>query len=136
MIVVDASIAVKWFLHEADSDKALKLIENHQDFIAPDLIQIEVAAAFTKAARIGTIEPAYALDLCRAWYQALAEGAVKCLSVEGDFLEATRLSVEYTHPLQDCLYIVLAKRLAIPLVSADKKLITKAKECGVDILDF
>ncbi|MEM2585199.1 MAG: type II toxin-antitoxin system VapC family toxin, partial [Thermoproteota archaeon] len=48
-IVIDASVAVKWFVPEKDSDKALKLRELYLngalEIVAPTLIYYEVANA-------------------------------------------------------------------------------------------
>jgi predicted nucleic acid-binding protein len=49
MIVVDASVAAKWFLPEKGSSAALALQEGPSQLAAPDLIRMEVAAAITKA---------------------------------------------------------------------------------------
>jgi predicted nucleic acid-binding protein len=45
LIVVDASVAAKWFLPEADSEAAGRLLTGRRKLLAPDLIRIEVAAA-------------------------------------------------------------------------------------------
>jgi len=50
MIVVDASVAMKWFLNDQDSSQALGLFHQSYKLVAPELIRIEVLAAidFTK----------------------------------------------------------------------------------------
>lgn len=136
MIVVDASVAVKWFLPEADSDQALKWLTNKTTFIAPHLIRIEVAAAFTKAVRLNNLHHDDAIDLCETWYDALDAGDISLITLAADFRQAARLSVHLTHPLQDCLYLALAQRFMIPLLSADNKQVKKAQLCGVKTLDF
>lgn len=53
--VLDASVAIKWALPEADSLKALALRDDYRnaihELIAPDIFQIEVAHALTRAER-------------------------------------------------------------------------------------
>jgi predicted nucleic acid-binding protein len=41
--VVDASVAVKWYLEEPESEAALILLDGSFELHAPDLIYVEVA---------------------------------------------------------------------------------------------
>ena len=53
MIVVDASLAVKWFLTEAGSDAASAVLAMRaRSLAAPDLIIVEVAAALVRRANM------------------------------------------------------------------------------------
>ena len=62
--VIDASTALKWVLNESDSDKANRLRDDFrngiQGLLAPDVFQIEVAHALTKAERRGFVADAEA----------------------------------------------------------------------------
>src|SRR4051794_13264299 len=53
--VLDASVAVKWVLWEADSPKARALRNDHQrqvhELLAPDIFSAEICHALTKAER-------------------------------------------------------------------------------------
>jgi len=49
MIVVDASVAMKWFLNDQDSSQALGLFHQSYKLVAPELIRIEVLAAIDLA---------------------------------------------------------------------------------------
>ena len=51
MIVIDASVAAKWFLPEIGSDEAVKLQEGTAELIGPELIRMEVAGAITRRVR-------------------------------------------------------------------------------------
>jgi predicted nucleic acid-binding protein len=42
MLVLDASVAIKWVLHEAGDVEARAIIERGEPLIAPDLITAEV----------------------------------------------------------------------------------------------
>lgn len=48
-LVVDSSVAIKWFVSEDDSEDALKLRDRHQ-LVAPDLLVAECVNAFWKMA--------------------------------------------------------------------------------------
>jgi predicted nucleic acid-binding protein len=49
--VVDASFAMKWFLPEEGSDKALSILEDMERFFIPDLFLIESDSIVTKKVR-------------------------------------------------------------------------------------
>ena len=53
--VLDASVALKWVLTEADSAKAISLRDDFRkqlhEFLAPDVFPVEVAHALTRAER-------------------------------------------------------------------------------------
>ncbi|MDY6798462.1 MAG: type II toxin-antitoxin system VapC family toxin [Pseudomonadota bacterium] len=49
--VIDASFAIKWFLPEEGSDKALSILEDMERFFIPDLFLIETDSIVTKKVR-------------------------------------------------------------------------------------
>ena len=55
-LVVDASVAVKWFLPEADTPSAERLLAFAGPLHAPDLLRIEVASAVWKYAVGGAVD--------------------------------------------------------------------------------
>ena len=124
MIVVDASVAAKWFLPEKGSSAALALQEGPSQLAAPDLIRMEVAAAITKRVRAENekdrLPPEEAIERCGKWFRRLDQG-ILVLVPEHELLgEAIKLSVDCKHSLQDCLYLAAARHLAAPLVTADE----------------
>ena len=50
-LVVDASVAFKWFVQEEGTDRAVALLERGEPFIAPDLIVAELCNAAWKSLR-------------------------------------------------------------------------------------
>lgn len=126
MIVIDASVATKWFLPEADSEQAAALLETNEKLFAPELIRIEVASAIARRARLRELPPAHAVAACSAWQQGLDDGVVTLTNNELDLRRAVELAIELAHPLQDCLYLATAQRLGMPLITADGKFRTKA----------
>jgi len=54
-LVVDASVAVKWFLPEPDAEPAVALLRAGHRLIAPDLLWIEVASVLWKVVRRGSL---------------------------------------------------------------------------------
>ena len=65
--VLDSSVAVKWGLREADSDKADALREEFRlavhEFITPDVFTVEVCHALTRAERQGRLVVGQAREL-------------------------------------------------------------------------
>ena len=127
MIVVDASVAVKWLLPEPGDAAAQELLASEERLVAPSLIRTEVAAALARRARFREIEPHDAETAMGLWLQTLRDGVIGLVADEADLVAALGLARELSHPLQDCLYLALAERLGAPLVTADKKFVAKAR---------
>ena len=127
MIVVDASVAVKWLLPEPGDAAAQELLASEERLVAPSLIRTEVAAALARRARFREIEPHDAETAMGLWLQTLRDGVIGLAADDADLVTALGLAMELSHPLLDCLYLALAERLGAPLVTADKKFVNKAR---------
>lgn len=122
MMVVDASVAVKWLLEENGSDTAVAAAAEHV-LIAPTLLWAEVANALLKKFLRGEINPAAATVastalsvFVRHWHdlEPLAEAAL-------------RLAFELRHPVYDCFYLALAEREELHVLTADLRLVNACK---------
>ncbi|MEM9470055.1 MAG: type II toxin-antitoxin system VapC family toxin [Pseudomonadota bacterium] len=131
--VIDASIAVKWFLDEEDSEVAERLMLDGVPFIAPALIKTEVTAAIAKAERIKKIDDHTAHLLNKTWFDILEKGSVFTEDIHEDSQHAFDLAIEIGHQYQDCLYLAVAQRHKLPFLTADKKLIEKARSADVNV---
>jgi predicted nucleic acid-binding protein len=131
MTVVDASVAVKWFLPETGADAALQL--HGQELAAPALIRVEVAAAIVRKARSGEIAPEEAERAVGWWLKSLAEGSVTLVPDQTGLPNAVRLALALHHPLQDCLYLATASRCRAPLITADQKFAARARTASYDV---
>jgi predicted nucleic acid-binding protein len=125
MIVVDASVATKWFLAEDETPLANALLDGTQKLFAPPLIRIEVYAAITRRFRNGDAPEVEVRQACRDWTEMLDEGILTLLASAPDELLTIDLALQLKHPFQDCLYLALAQRLQAPLVTADPKFIKR-----------
>jgi len=125
MIVVDASVATKWFLAEDETPLANALLNGTRKLFAPALIRVEVHAAITRRFRTGQAPEAEVRQACRDWYEMIDEGLLTLLVSEPDEPQAIDLALQLKHPFQDCLYLALAQRLQVPLVTADPKFIER-----------
>jgi predicted nucleic acid-binding protein len=124
MIVVDASVAAKWFLPEVGSAAAIELQEGPDKLIAPELIRLEVAGSITRRVRADKKEerlsPEVALGRCSKWFRLLDQATISLIP-EAELLDkAVKLSVEIKHTLQDCMYLAVAQERNARLVTADR----------------
>lgn len=120
MIVLDASVAAKWFLPEDGTAEALELLEGVEEMIAPALIRLEVAAAITRRVRLGELAADDARQRCDRWFRHLHEDALTLLSDEELLPDAVSIALSLKHTLQDCLYLAAAQQSGIPLITADR----------------
>ena len=130
MIVVDASLAAKWMLWEADSRDALRFLIHHGGTICgPDLLFTEVAGAIVKRANMKKGIGADALEALRKWTIAWGEHVVKPHRVtQRRLYEAGKLALTLGHPLKDCIYLGLAIELSCDLATCDERFRDKATE--------
>ncbi len=125
--VLDASVAAKFFLDEADSELARSL-EHGFDLVAPDLILAELCNLFWKRVRRRDLTPEDARRALR-WLSL----AVDLLPIEQIAPGAMDLSVTLDHPAYDCFYLALAQQRNLPLLTADERLIALVKAASLDI---
>lgn len=125
-LVVDASVAVKWYLPEGEDDlDAARLVldrfsTGQLGLVAPDLIVYEVASAVTVATigRQPRLSPALG-DLAIARFLAL-----ELRTANGTGLLSAAFALVHRHgcALYDASYLALAQRLGIRFITADRKL--------------
>jgi predicted nucleic acid-binding protein len=57
---------------------------------------------------------------CGHWLERLKKGLFT-LTPDGELAsEAVELATKLKHPLQDCLYLAVARRFDVPLITADR----------------
>jgi predicted nucleic acid-binding protein len=127
MIVIDASLAVKWFLVEADSSDANRFLSDFAGQIAaPDLIGIEVASALVRRADSIKAEASDMAVLVDKWAALLTQPAIRLYrGSPRRTREAARLAIELGHPLKDCIYLALARELDCDFVTCDARFAVK-----------
>lgn len=118
-VVIDTSVAVKWFIKESGSQKAVKLLEDYKDkrikILVPQIISLELVNALYFAARFEgkilkeALKSFYRLNLSLAPLNEL-------------FLQESSLFMQkFNIGIYDALFIALAEKEKIPLITADKK---------------
>jgi predicted nucleic acid-binding protein len=118
-LVVDASVALKWFIEEDGSEPTARLLTGHNAPIAPDLIIAEVCNAGWKAVRAGSMTPMQHNHATARMALAFDE----LVPLAGLAPSAVALSRLLNHPVYDCFYLVLARERDAQMVTADRRLI-------------
>jgi predicted nucleic acid-binding protein len=125
--VLDSSVAVKWELPEAGSDRALRLRDGTRlgthELAAPDVFPAECVHAITRAERQGRVTPAEGDQAVAAILSELPalHPSVALPPRAYAIASAARIGV------YDCLYVALAEREGCELVTAVAKLLTNLK---------
>lgn len=120
MIVVDASVAVKWFLNEKYSEAANHVLRVEHKLVGPYLVQYEVAGAFVRAARHNVIDVDDAAHFRDRWLHAISTNVVQLEHAHRDIVRGSELAQQLKHPLADCIYLSMAERRGASLVTADE----------------
>jgi predicted nucleic acid-binding protein len=121
VVIVDASVAVKWVVEEPDSAVARSL-QSHR-LVAPDPLHIECANVLWKKVLRGELPPA---DVQRR-LRMLLKAPVELRRRDQLLAAALAPAVELRHPVYDCLYLALAEETAGQLVSADRRFIERVR---------
>jgi predicted nucleic acid-binding protein len=126
MIVLDASVALKWFFwDEAGGERARHYRDRHasgDEIIAvPDLFFYEVAKVLSNRTTLSVEAMSEAFSLLWSFdFEVFTLGL-------GEFLSGITLSERYRITLYDAAYIELARKLKCEFVTFDKKLYEKVK---------
>jgi predicted nucleic acid-binding protein len=121
IVVVDASVALKWLHDEDGSKEAASLLTDGQHLIAPDLIVPEVCNVTWKMVRRGMMSPAQQTAAMTRLPTILDE-----LAPTGPLApRAAAISTILDHPAYDCFYLALAEQRNGIFISADRRLIRR-----------
>lgn len=129
-VIVDASVALKWFVRENLHEEAMRLLDHIEPLQAPDLIVAEV----TNIARKKCIRR----ESTRSQAEAIATAIRQYIPVLHSPTElnerALEIALALNHPVYDCLYIACAEKTDAILITADERL-CKATE-GTDFREL
>ena len=122
MIIVDACVAVKWFIPEPMSDEAEALLAGVERRAAPEHILVEVGNTLIRVYRGGGMT----LDHAQQSIEALSEllQLVPTWDLAG---AALRIAADVSCTNYDALYLAAAGRTGAHLVTADRRLVMQAR---------
>jgi len=115
-IVVDASVAVKWFFSEIHSEAACRLLKVQQELLAPDLIWAEVANAIWKKLRNSQITSEEARGVLQEFKRLPLETYASKALLESAWDLAEPMGIT----IYDSLYLALALSRDCALITADR----------------
>jgi predicted nucleic acid-binding protein len=117
--VVDASVAVKWFVEERGSSAARAVLASGESLLAPELILVETSNTAWKKVKRKEMTSEQGEAMVRAvpmYFERLVpSGAL----VARAYALANRLN----HPVYDCLYLALAEVESVELITDDARLV-------------
>jgi hypothetical protein len=126
--VVDATVAIKWFVSEPLRPVALRLIDSRLTVHAPELILAqmgEIARLKLQRDEVALEQVQEALHRAPAFFERLHP-------VQELHERAFQLSLKLDRPIATCLYLACAETLKAPLITADRGLAT----VNADFLPF
>ena len=117
-LVVDASVAVKWLVVEEDSADARWLLDD-EELHAPRLLVSEVANAIWRKVRLHQVDRSAAGQLLAT----MSDMPIRWHADEAICADAIRLAIAHDRPVYDLMYVALAQRLGVRVVTADQRLV-------------
>ncbi|MBW2285823.1 MAG: type II toxin-antitoxin system VapC family toxin [Deltaproteobacteria bacterium] len=127
-MVVDASVALKWYLPDEEwGDRALRILEMHvagdMALLAPTILPYEVLNALLVAERRGRT----AQGLTEDAFQALVELDIALLNPFSETQEILAMTRPYSRSIYDAAYMAVAWHRKVDLITGDKRLYNAAK---------
>ena len=117
-LVVDASVAIKWYVREELHEEAASVLDQEQLLFAPDLIVAEVTNAAWKKVRRSEIDRAMAERIGAE----ICSGVPLLYSCRHLNARALQISLFCKHPIYDCYYLACAELIGGILVTNDRRL--------------
>lgn len=117
LIVIDASVAAKWFFNEEHSGSALGLLDSSFELRAPDFFFLEMNSLLCKRTRRRELSIGEAFEMDDE-IRSMPIQSYPSLTLRE---KAFELALETTCSIYDCLYLALAEALDAHLVTADRK---------------
>ena len=123
-VVVDASVAVKWFVPEIYTDAARRLLREGMTLLAPDLIWAEVANALWRKWR----DKELSAEAVQSILTDFRRYPLRIHSGESLYDEAWPVAQGSGRTFYDSLYLALAMSKGCLLVTADQRFFNAVKD--------
>jgi predicted nucleic acid-binding protein len=134
--LLDTSVAVKWFVPEGDSEKALGLRRAQEtrelQLYAPEVLLMELANTLRYSSEFSAEEIVEALETPFELNILLVPFSLDALN------SAVTLSQENDLAVYDAYFLALAQAMEIPLITADRKMLSRltAQDGALSLTDL
>jgi predicted nucleic acid-binding protein len=128
-MVIDTNIAIAYIIE--GEEKLKNLLVNNTTY-APAFGKIEMLNILRKYHFLKKI-PLTDINQSYKNYKNIID---KFVADEEIIDLAYQLSLKLNHPIYDCLFLALSLELKKPFISADQKLMNKAKSIGIETIQF
>ena len=118
ILVVDASVVLKWFVPEVHSEVARRLLNEPHQLVAPDLIFAEIGNAIWKKTRLRQLRAEQAQQLIAD----VCKSAIETQPMRSLAPDAHAIAVATGRTVYDSRYVALAVRLQTHVITADERL--------------
>jgi predicted nucleic acid-binding protein len=125
LVVVDASVGVKWFLRETSealTDQAVGLLDRYDrqeiQFVVPGLFYVEIANAIWRALRGGRVSRAVSDQALVLLTQRQFATVPSQRLLAGAF----QIAADFQRTVYDSIYVALAMESKAQLITADERL--------------
>ena len=115
--VVDASVAIKWFIPEIHSEAALRLQRSRYRLHVPALMTLELGNVLAKKIRRGELTRAEGDGILKE----LKHLPLQRHADERLFPAAYQLALDTQRSVYNCLYLALAEAIDGVMITADHK---------------
>ncbi len=131
IVVVDPSVALKWFVEEPLRPQARMLLADKHELIAPDILIAGVAELAWRKVTRGEISAEQAEPIVRN----IALPAFISAFVDSARLRsrAFAIALQCGRPVHECFYAACAEAAAAPLVSTDETFLQALKAAEIDV---
>lgn len=125
-VVVDSSVALKWYLEEEGADAARQVLLE-ENLAAPEFLLVECANVFATKARQGRIG---VLGASQGMAELNGRLSIRLYPDRAYAEYAHALAIELGHSAHDCLYLAVALQEGMILITADDRFEEKVREHG------
>lgn len=133
-LVIDASVAAKWFFEEAGSKEAHALLRSQRRLYAPAHITVEITTAILRCHREGKFIEERTRAALESWDQLLTRGVVRLIPTDDLLRPAREIAIQIRHAFADCLYLAAGQRRNAEVLTADRTMRDRSQECDVSVM--
>jgi len=133
-LVVDSSVAIKWFVTEPYSDESRKILDGYKagdiNLLAPDLINAEVGNIIWKKHRVQDLSAEDAQVIVETFQNVTIDFTSSAVLMD----EAYRLAIDHERMVYDMMYVALSKQKKCRFITADERLVNAIGKQFPDVI--